>query len=108
MIKPTHWLVLGLLGSALATVIVQHALKSDGSAAARPVTERTDPSDRTAPKLGRAFLGNSDETADTGDVTMPAGGIDAIAQIWFTRSIRPSIAAGFVASGICRSQTSQL
>jgi len=71
MIKPTHLLVLGLLGSALATVIVQHALKSDGSAAARPVTERTDPSDRTAPKLGRAFLGNSDETADTGDVTMP-------------------------------------
>ena len=71
MIKPTHLLVLGLLGSALATVIVQHALKSDGSAAARPVTERTDPSDRTAPKLGRAFLGNSDDTADTGDATMP-------------------------------------
>ena len=71
MIKPTHWLVLGLLGSALATVVVQNALKSDGSAAVRPVTERTDPSHRTAPKLGRAFLGNSDETADTGDATMP-------------------------------------
>jgi len=71
MIKPTHWLVLGLLGSALATVVVQNALKSDGSAAVRPVTERTDPSHRTAPKLGRAFLGNSDDTADTGDATMP-------------------------------------
>ena len=71
MIKSTHWLVLGLLGSALATVVVQNALKSDGSAAVRPVTERTDPSHRTAPKLGRAFLGNSDETADTGDATMP-------------------------------------
>ena len=71
MIKPTHWLVLGLLGSALATVIVQNALKSDGSAAVRPVTERTDPSHRTAPTLGRAFLGNSDDTADTGDATMP-------------------------------------
>jgi len=60
-----------LLGAALTVVTVQHALKIDGSAATQPVTGRTEPSDRGPRRLGQAFFGTSDDTADTDDATTP-------------------------------------
>ncbi len=60
-----------LLGAALTVVTVQHALKIDGSAATQPVTGRAEQSDRGPRKLGQAFFGTSDDTADTDDATTP-------------------------------------
>ena len=60
-----------LLGAALTVVTVQHALKIDGSAATQPVTGRAEQSDRGPRRLGEAFFGTSDDTADTDDATTP-------------------------------------